>query len=188
MSERRGPGDTRAKIRSVALELFSAQGYEQTSLREIADRLGITKAALYYHFRGKEDIVVSLFDDMLAALDELIAWATPQPPTLATRREILNRYAELLSGPGHDLMRFMQENQPAFRELSPGATMKNRFRVLATLLTDPGASLADQLRSRMALFAFNMSEFLMEDLELTKEQRQATAYEVALGFLSSSAP
>ena len=39
-------GDTRARIQRVALELFAEQGYERTSLREIAERLGVTKAAL----------------------------------------------------------------------------------------------------------------------------------------------
>ncbi len=34
--------DTKARIRAVAMELFTAQGYEQTSLREIADRVGMT--------------------------------------------------------------------------------------------------------------------------------------------------
>ena len=42
---------------TVATELFIEQGYEGTSLREIADRLGITKAALYYHFPSKDDIL-----------------------------------------------------------------------------------------------------------------------------------
>ncbi|HEY3674033.1 MAG TPA: helix-turn-helix domain-containing protein, partial [Acidimicrobiia bacterium] len=41
-------GDTRERILAVANELFIEQGYEGTSLREIADRLDITKAALYY--------------------------------------------------------------------------------------------------------------------------------------------
>src|ERR1700689_4807307 len=53
-------GSTRERILDVALELFSEQGYEQTSLREIADRLGVTKAALYYHFERKEDILLEL--------------------------------------------------------------------------------------------------------------------------------
>jgi AcrR family transcriptional regulator len=52
--------NTRERILDVALELFSTKGYEQTSLREIADRLGITKAALYYHFERKEDILLEL--------------------------------------------------------------------------------------------------------------------------------
>ena len=48
-------GDTRVRIQQVALELFAEQGYERTSLREIAERLGVTKAALYYHFKSKEE-------------------------------------------------------------------------------------------------------------------------------------
>src|SRR5437016_2198147 len=55
--------DTRQRIQSVALELFAGQGYDKTSLREIAERLGVTKAALYYHFKSKEDIVTSLVED-----------------------------------------------------------------------------------------------------------------------------
>ena len=49
--------DTRAEILAVASELFTTQGFETTSLREIAVRLGITKAALYYHFASKDDIL-----------------------------------------------------------------------------------------------------------------------------------
>ena len=45
--------DTRSRVQEVALELFAEQGYEKTSLREIAERLGVTKAALYYHFKSK---------------------------------------------------------------------------------------------------------------------------------------
>ena len=55
--------DTRSRIQEVALELFTEQGYEATSLREIAERLGVTKAALYYHFKTKDDIVCSLVED-----------------------------------------------------------------------------------------------------------------------------
>jgi AcrR family transcriptional regulator len=53
------PG-TRERILDVALELFGEQGYGGTSLRQIADRLGFTKAALYYHFRSKEEIAKEL--------------------------------------------------------------------------------------------------------------------------------
>ncbi|HUJ65244.1 MAG TPA: TetR/AcrR family transcriptional regulator [Acidimicrobiales bacterium] len=53
-------GATRERILDVALDLFIEQGYDKTSLREIADRLGFTKAALYYHFERKEDILLAL--------------------------------------------------------------------------------------------------------------------------------
>jgi AcrR family transcriptional regulator len=51
---------TRERILDVALELFGAQGYDGTSLRQIAEQLGVTKAALYYHFESKEDILRAL--------------------------------------------------------------------------------------------------------------------------------
>jgi AcrR family transcriptional regulator len=60
--------DTRDRILAVACELFSEQGYDATSLREIADRLGFTKAALYYHFQSKEEILAAL----LQPVDELL--------------------------------------------------------------------------------------------------------------------
>ena len=64
---RRSPGEdepvaatTRDRILDVALDLFIDQGYDGTSLRQIADRLGITKAALYYTFEAKADILMAL--------------------------------------------------------------------------------------------------------------------------------
>jgi AcrR family transcriptional regulator len=53
-------GSTRERILDIALELFVEQGYEKTSLRDIAERLGTTKAALYYHFERKQDILLEL--------------------------------------------------------------------------------------------------------------------------------
>ena len=44
----------------MAQELFIRHGYDKTSLRDIAERLEITKAALYYYFERKEDILLEL--------------------------------------------------------------------------------------------------------------------------------
>lgn len=51
---------TRERILDIALDLFVDQGYEKTSLRQIAERLGYSKAAVYYHFASKEDILLEL--------------------------------------------------------------------------------------------------------------------------------
>jgi AcrR family transcriptional regulator len=59
-ARRARPGETRERLLEVALTLFNEQGYENTSLREIAERLDVTKAALYYHFERKEDILLEL--------------------------------------------------------------------------------------------------------------------------------
>jgi len=63
-AKRRAPAheatSTRERILDVALDLFVAQGYDGTSLRQIAEQLGVTKAALYYHFESKEEILRAL--------------------------------------------------------------------------------------------------------------------------------
>ncbi len=64
--------DTRERILEVAGELFTEQGYEATSLRQIADRMTFTKAALYYHFQSKEQILAALLTPMEALLQELL--------------------------------------------------------------------------------------------------------------------
>lgn len=96
-SRQRRRGDTRQRIQDVAIELFAEQGYEKTSLREIAERLDVTKAALYYHFKTKEDILISLFQDLTRPMDELIEWGKGQPHTLETKQELLSRYSLALT-------------------------------------------------------------------------------------------
>lgn len=58
-------GDTRETIRAVALELFSDKGFEQTSLREIAERVGLTKASLYYHYSSKQALLLAVVEPVL---------------------------------------------------------------------------------------------------------------------------
>jgi AcrR family transcriptional regulator len=63
---------TKDRILDVACDLFSEQGYDGTSLREIAERLGITKAALYYHFTSKTEILRALLEPAIRLQAELI--------------------------------------------------------------------------------------------------------------------
>ena len=48
--------DTKEKILAVALQLFAIDGYEAVSVSKIAEKLGITKGALYKHYENKKDI------------------------------------------------------------------------------------------------------------------------------------
>lgn len=64
--------DTRSRILEVALDLFASRGYHATSLREIAERLKLTKTAVLYHFPSKRDIVAALAEPMLADMEAVI--------------------------------------------------------------------------------------------------------------------
>jgi AcrR family transcriptional regulator len=68
----RSSSDTRERILAVAMELFIQQGYEATSLRQIADRLGVTKAALYYHFQSKDELLLAILQPANQLLDDLL--------------------------------------------------------------------------------------------------------------------
>ncbi|MEV0355930.1 TetR/AcrR family transcriptional regulator [Nocardia sp. NPDC050697] len=58
-------GSTKDAIRDAALDLFAAKGFEQTSLREVADVVGITKASLYYHYASKQDLLGAIIDPII---------------------------------------------------------------------------------------------------------------------------
>ena len=63
-------GNTKQLILETALEMFSVQGYEATSISQIADAVGIRKASMYSHFMGKQDILDALLEERLKQYDE----------------------------------------------------------------------------------------------------------------------
>ncbi|MEV0725605.1 helix-turn-helix domain-containing protein [Micromonospora purpureochromogenes] len=180
MQVRESTGGTRERIQAVALELFTEQGYERTSLREIAERLNVTKAALYYHFKSKDEIVNSLVEDRVRRIDELIAWARSQPPTRATRRALLNKYADMMfASEQPSVMRFFEQNQTVLKSLSAGMQMRERMLGLADQLCQGDKSPAAQLRATLTLFAVHSSWFAVRAPHITDQERKRIALEVA---------
>jgi AcrR family transcriptional regulator len=165
-AEVRGGRDTRARIQQVAVELFTEHGYEGTSLREIAERLDVTKAALYYHFKSKEDIVSSLVEDYYGQIDALIAWGREQPRTAKVRTEIISRYVNIVAE-GDQVFRMLHQNQAAVSSLasakSRGELFKERIHSLIDLLTEPGAGLPERIRAAMALGGISVGWMFFAD-------------------------
>ena len=176
-------GDTRQRIQDVALELFAEQGYEKTSLREIAERLDVTKAALYYHFKTKEEILVSIFDDLSQPIVELIEWGKQQPQSLETKHEIIRRYSDTLAGAA-PLFRFMQENQSTVKELRIGEIFRNRMMGMRDILIDPDAELIDQVRCVSAMFTLHAGMFALNDIEGDPEDKRKAVLEVATDLVT----
>jgi AcrR family transcriptional regulator len=88
---------TQQRILEAARELFAERGYAGTSIRDIAERLAMTKAALYYHFRGKQDVLAALVDPWLQEIDALAEWAEAEPHI--DREEALRRMIAHLAAP-----------------------------------------------------------------------------------------
>ena len=185
-------GGTRERIQSIALELFAEQGYEKTSLREIAERLGVTKAALYYHFKSKEDIVRSFVEDYRAELEKVISWGARQPRTPESRAEILARYADIV-GERLAVIRFMEQNQAAMHSLmsDSGARKKmfrDQFMSLFDLIAPPGAPLADRIRAAMAVISIGMSSMLFQREAASPEELHEAVLEVAWDLADAKPP
>ncbi|PXY17703.1 TetR/AcrR family transcriptional regulator [Prauserella sp. PE36] len=145
--------DTRERIQQVALELFAEHGYEKTSLREIAERLAVTKAALYYHFKTKEDIVHSLVENLVDGLDELLAWAKEQPRSQGTTEEVLRRFSALVNDEHGPEMQFIQQNIPTLKKFGVMHPLGAKVRELFQLISAEGGDPATELRARLALVA-----------------------------------
>src|SRR5580704_13460374 len=175
--------DTRSRLRQLALKLFAEQGYEKTSLREIAEQLGVTKAALYYYFKSKEDIVRSLVEDYVAELDELIAWAKGQPRTAETRAEIITRYLEIVAN-GSAVFRMLHQNQAAVSSLAAakerGELFRERMDALIDLLSDgPDAPLRDQVRAATCLTSLSYGCMHYMDRVASPDELKSALLEVA---------
>lgn len=88
--------DTRRRILDTAAELFAERGYTGTSIRDIAEKLEVTKAALYYHFPSKAEILHALVDEPIEAIREVIAQGLDVSTPAARRvyiRTVLGAFA-----------------------------------------------------------------------------------------------
>jgi AcrR family transcriptional regulator len=182
--------DTRERIQAVALEFFAEQGYDKTSLREIAERLGVTKAALYYHFKSKEDIVTSLVEDYFGQIDQLVAWGRTQPRTPASRAEVLRRYYGIVAGAG-EVFRMLQHNQASVNSLAHTKNRSELFRermdALVSVLTEPDPPLDSQLRAAVALASVSFGCMFYADRAEDPAQLRATVLDIAFGLTGAGA-
>ncbi|WP_327588362.1 TetR/AcrR family transcriptional regulator [Nonomuraea sp. NBC_00507] len=178
---RRKGSQTRADIQQAALTLFTERGYDATSMREIAEQIGITKAALYYHFDSKEAIVLSLFQENMRALDDLLDWAAGQPLTPELSAEFLGRWIVQGAREGLRTMRFVAANHAALRTVMPlrqGGPL-DRVDRAARLLLGPDAPLDERLRIRMALLSVHNAVMASRGTEATDDDILAIAMHAA---------
>jgi AcrR family transcriptional regulator len=75
----------------VAVELFNERGYDGTSMRDLADRLGIAKSAIYHHVTGKQELLRLALDRALGGLTAVTGRARALPAPAIERLEYLVR-------------------------------------------------------------------------------------------------
>jgi len=89
---RRGrPGHDLESVLAVAVEVFNERGYDGTSMRELSERLGIAKSAIYHHVTGKEELLRLALDRALSGLSAVADRARVLPAPAIERLEYLVR-------------------------------------------------------------------------------------------------
>jgi AcrR family transcriptional regulator len=76
------PLDTRTRILHAASSQFQTNGYQHTTLQEIAAELGLTKATILYHFPSKSHLAAELLEPFITALESATARAAAEPADL----------------------------------------------------------------------------------------------------------
>ena len=160
---------TRTRILDISRELFAAQGYGSTSIAMIAEQLGTSKAALYYHFKSKEEILDALLNEPFAAMQDFRDECTKPG---AKPEVILGGLIDFVSGPASCLSSF--ENDPSvLQEWADRHNLKEEWERLVSALAGPKPSLSKVIRARAALAA--------------AKQGTMTALEMSSGTLTKSA-
>jgi AcrR family transcriptional regulator len=156
---------TRDRILDAALDLFIDQGFDGTSLREIAERLGITKAALYYHFESKDDILMALHMRLHALGRDTFSKLGDGPVTLEQWRATIDEVLDTLPAQ-RKVFLLHERNQAAMEKLHREAhsaehmDMQEQFR---KVLADTRVPFADRVRMAASLGVVFSSVFLSGD-------------------------
>ncbi|CAI7973460.1 MULTISPECIES: TetR/AcrR family transcriptional regulator [unclassified Parafrankia] len=91
-----GPGAGRERLRATALELFTERGVSATSLQMIADAMGVTKAAVYHHYKSKDEIVLAVVRPALEQLMGLVRLAESRRSRAAQVETMIVGLADLI--------------------------------------------------------------------------------------------
>ena len=172
---------TRGEILRTAMALFTTQGYDATSLRQIADRLGFTKAALYYHFPAKEHLVIELTRPWLDAISNLIALNEPDGALddEARRRRLIEDYVDIVLA-HHAVLRFLTQDAAAQKHPDVGRRGLTLVLAFQNALLGPEPDDADRIRVSCALGAIHATA-LMDQSALSVARPIVVS--VALGVL-----
>ncbi|SHM96360.1 TetR/AcrR family transcriptional regulator [Cryptosporangium aurantiacum] len=122
---------TRQRILDAATELFEQRGFAGTSIRDLAVRVGMTKAALYYHFPSKEEVLQALLTPFLDDIDRVIA-ATAAGQW--TRAELVRRLITQMNERGEFLNSVLSDpsvKHAMFERLGMANRVASLLRVLA---------------------------------------------------------
>jgi AcrR family transcriptional regulator len=173
---------TRDQILDAALELFTTQGYDATSLRQIAERLRLTKAALYYHFPAKELLLLELTRPLLDGMSHLVTELRASQGGGA--QDLLAGYLDLFIA-HRDVLGLLARDPATLHHPDIGQRARALILAVQQLLSGPDPSSERAVRSACAMGVVNAIPTMPADaLEMSRD----TILAAALGALGEPTP
>lgn len=138
----------RADILDAARRLFGTKGYTVTSITDLADDLGVTKGALYYHFKSKEAILSALVAEPAAEIAVIADGAAGRPP-----RELLAALIDLQAQHPAAYMALQSGDASVLQEHSQRHDFAGRTEMIILAVAGSEPSPTRVIRARMAVAA-----------------------------------
>ncbi|MCV7197776.1 TetR/AcrR family transcriptional regulator [Mycobacterium angelicum] len=170
--------DTRQRIQEVARDLFVRQGVQRTSLQDIADELGITKPALYYHFTSREDLVRSIVVPLIEEGERFVA--DSERVGVVDARQLLQGYFDFFYRHRQDLMLVLAE-WTTLADLGLIDTVLAWHKRLGKVIFGPKPTLAQATRAVVALGG--LQDCCIQFYDISHEELRAHSVDAALGAL-----
>ncbi|MFZ7087625.1 TetR/AcrR family transcriptional regulator [Curtobacterium sp. RRHDQ10] len=180
---RRPGSETRTEILRVALDLFTRQGFEGTSIRDIAAALGVTKSSLYYHFENKDAIVQALVETRRDELDDLLAWIDDQPRDQGLLQRSALRWVESTTPQRIQGLRFAQANRPVMHRLAQtGGDFRGLFDMIVERVVPEESPVEQRLRARMAFDTVSAALFAAQGTDASTDDVLAAAKDATIAL------
>ncbi|MGW6201290.1 TetR/AcrR family transcriptional regulator [Kribbella sp. NPDC055110] len=177
--------DTEAEIHRAAVDLFSTQGYDKTSLREIAEQVGITKASVYYHYSSKQQLLRAIVGTFLDDLFEVLRLTETLEWSSENEQQALGAYVDVIiahRATGPTLLRDIAAVLAAFGDdLDELIARSRRFQLWQA---GPNPTAADRVRAAAAVETVGAAMSAELDLSVSDAEIRAVLLDAATAVLA----
>jgi len=140
--------ETRRRLMREGQRLFAEQGFDRTTVDEIAAAAGVSRRTFFHYFDSKEDVVLSRKDDFESALLQAIRTAPPETPLLEVAEQAVLAAMGLFNAEEARLLEQLKRDTPALRARDHGKYERLERSIAGALAERSGAS-PDDLRTRL---------------------------------------
>jgi len=173
------------RIAHLALARFRVGGFVGTSIADLAGALGVSKAAIYYHYRSKDALLHHLIDPLLDAIDACIHDHTTPATSARTARQLLDAYLAVLLA-HREVVPLVTTDVAVLNHPRIGPRLRAQNQQLWTRLAGPDTDVAARLRAEAALGAIWRPLIAQPPLDLTDPDHQHTLINAAIATLQPS--